>query len=42
MHSDSKQAAMMKKEELEGQKKIEERGANRKIAAKYLKETIKR
>ncbi|XP_035499668.2 cilia- and flagella-associated protein 74 isoform X3 [Scophthalmus maximus] len=41
-HLRDKQAAMMKKEELEGQKKIEERGANRKIAAKYLKETIKR
>lgn len=33
---------MMKKEESEHQKKIDEGRANRQIAAKYLKETIKR
>ncbi|XP_070696380.1 cilia- and flagella-associated protein 74 [Pempheris klunzingeri] len=37
-----KQAAMLKKEETECQKKIEEGQASHKIAAKYLKETIKR
>ncbi|XP_054465778.1 cilia- and flagella-associated protein 74 [Anoplopoma fimbria] len=37
-----KQAAMLKKEEAECQKKVEEGQASRKIAAKYLKETIKR
>ncbi|KAL7399008.1 hypothetical protein ABVT39_018484 [Epinephelus coioides] len=41
-HLRDKQAAMLKKEEAECQKKIEEGQANRKIAAKYLKETIKR
>lgn len=40
--SNSKQATMLKKEEAECQKKIEEGQASRKIAAKYLKETIKR
>lgn len=41
--SDSKQAATLKKEEkAKCQKKIAEGQANRKIAAKYLKETIKR
>lgn len=38
----SKQAAEMKKEESERQKRTEECLANRKKAAKYLKETIKR
>lgn len=33
---------MMKKEETEFQKKLEEDRVNRQIAAKYLKETIKR
>ncbi|XP_047428401.1 cilia- and flagella-associated protein 74 isoform X2 [Mugil cephalus] len=37
-----KQVAMLKKEEAECQKKIEEARANRKITAKYLKQTIKR
>ncbi|XP_030589922.1 cilia- and flagella-associated protein 74 isoform X2 [Archocentrus centrarchus] len=37
-----KQAAVLKKEETECQKKIEEGRASRKIAAKYLKQTIKR
>ncbi|XP_031724564.1 cilia- and flagella-associated protein 74 isoform X4 [Anarrhichthys ocellatus] len=41
-HHRDKQAAMLKKVEAECQKKIEEGQANRKIAAKYLKETIKR
>ncbi|XP_059190214.1 cilia- and flagella-associated protein 74 [Centropristis striata] len=41
-HRMDKQAAMLKKEEAECQKKIEEGQASRKIAAKYLKETIKR
>ncbi|XP_040915235.1 cilia- and flagella-associated protein 74 [Toxotes jaculatrix] len=41
-HLRDKQTARMKKEENECQKKIEERRANHKIAAKYLKETIKR
>ncbi|XP_044067515.1 cilia- and flagella-associated protein 74 isoform X4 [Siniperca chuatsi] len=41
-HLRDKQAAMLKKEETECQKKIEEGQASRKIAAKYLKETIKR
>lgn len=40
--SDSKQAAMQKKEETECQKRIEEGRASRKVAAKYLKQTIKR
>lgn len=40
--SDSKQAAMLKKDETECQRKIEEGQARRKMAAKYLKETIKR
>ncbi|XP_005459922.1 cilia- and flagella-associated protein 74 isoform X3 [Oreochromis niloticus] len=37
-----KQAAMLKKEETECQRKIEEGRASRKIAAKYLKQTVKR
>ncbi|XP_054868574.1 cilia- and flagella-associated protein 74 isoform X2 [Amphiprion ocellaris] len=37
-----KQAAMLKKEETECQKKIEANQASHKIAAKYLKQTIKR
>ncbi|XP_029975349.1 cilia- and flagella-associated protein 74 [Salarias fasciatus] len=37
-----KQASMLKKEETECQKEIEDARANRKIAAKYLKQTIKR
>ncbi|KAI3357114.1 hypothetical protein L3Q82_015582 [Scortum barcoo] len=37
-----KQAAILKKEEAECQKKIEESQANHKVAAKYLKESIKR
>ncbi|XP_045912230.1 cilia- and flagella-associated protein 74 isoform X3 [Micropterus dolomieu] len=41
-HLRDKQATMLKKEEAECQKKIEEGQASRKIAAKYLKETIKR
>ncbi|XP_035863811.1 cilia- and flagella-associated protein 74 isoform X3 [Sander lucioperca] len=41
-HLRDKQAAMLRKEEAECQKKIEEGQASRKIAAKYLKETIKR
>ncbi|KAK9515636.1 hypothetical protein VZT92_026264 [Zoarces viviparus] len=41
-HDRNKQAAMLKKAEAECQRKIEEGQANRKIAAKYLKETIKR
>ncbi|XP_077940902.1 cilia- and flagella-associated protein 74 isoform X6 [Gasterosteus aculeatus] len=41
-HLKQKQAAMLKKEEAECQTKIEEGRANRKIAAKYLKETIRR
>ncbi|XP_051805300.1 cilia- and flagella-associated protein 74 isoform X1 [Acanthochromis polyacanthus] len=38
----NKQAAMVKKEETECQKKIEASQASHKIAAKYLKQTIKR
>ncbi|XP_039657369.1 cilia- and flagella-associated protein 74 isoform X5 [Perca fluviatilis] len=41
-HLRVKQAAMLRKEETECQKKIEEGQARRKIAAKYLTETIKR
>ncbi|XP_070767007.1 cilia- and flagella-associated protein 74 [Enoplosus armatus] len=41
-HLKDKQAAMLKKEETECQQKIEQGQASRKIAAKYLKETIKR
>ncbi|XP_067447707.1 cilia- and flagella-associated protein 74 isoform X2 [Thunnus thynnus] len=41
-HLRNKQAAMLKKEETKCQPKIEEGLANRKIAAKYLKETIRR
>ncbi|KAM9350311.1 cilia- and flagella-associated protein 74 [Symphorus nematophorus] len=41
-HLRDKQAAMLKKEEAECQKKIEAAQASRKIAAKHLKETIKR
>ncbi|XP_051280852.1 cilia- and flagella-associated protein 74 isoform X4 [Dicentrarchus labrax] len=41
-HLRDKQAAMLKKEESGCQKEIEEGQVNRKIAAKYLKETIKR
>ncbi|KAK2851123.1 hypothetical protein Q5P01_007399 [Channa striata] len=41
-HLRDNQEAMMKKEESEYQRKIEEGRANRKIAVKYLKETIKR
>ncbi|XP_063321127.1 cilia- and flagella-associated protein 74 [Pelmatolapia mariae] len=37
-----KQAAMLKKEETECQRKIEEGRESRKIAAKYLKQTVKR
>ncbi|XP_076597344.1 cilia- and flagella-associated protein 74 isoform X1 [Chaetodon auriga] len=41
-HLRDKQAAMLKEEETECQKKIEASQASRKIAAKHLKETIKR
>ncbi|KAF3696620.1 Cilia- and flagella-associated protein 74 [Channa argus] len=41
-HLKDKQAAMIKKEETNYQRKIAEGRANRKIAVKYLKETIKR
>nr|XP_020468130.1 cilia- and flagella-associated protein 74 isoform X2 [Monopterus albus] len=41
-HLRDKQAAMMKTEESEYQKKIEESRVNRKIAVKYLKQSIKR
>ncbi|XP_035511787.1 cilia- and flagella-associated protein 74 [Morone saxatilis] len=41
-HLRDKQAAMLKKEETGCQKETEEGQVNRKIAAKYLKETIKR
>ncbi|XP_068589913.1 cilia- and flagella-associated protein 74 isoform X3 [Cebidichthys violaceus] len=41
-HHRDKQAAMLKKAEAECQKKIEEGQANCKLAAKYLKDTIKR
>ncbi|XP_034000525.1 LOW QUALITY PROTEIN: cilia- and flagella-associated protein 74 [Trematomus bernacchii] len=41
-HLRDKQASMLKKEEAECQRKIEEGRASRKVAAKYLKETIKR
>ncbi|XP_033944059.1 cilia- and flagella-associated protein 74 isoform X2 [Pseudochaenichthys georgianus] len=40
-HLRDKQASMLKKEEAECQRKIEEGRASRKVAAKYLKETIK-
>ncbi|KAK5863236.1 hypothetical protein PBY51_000282 [Eleginops maclovinus] len=41
-HLRDKQASMLKKEEAECQRKIKEGRASRKVAAKYLKETIKR
>ncbi|XP_032377237.1 cilia- and flagella-associated protein 74 isoform X4 [Etheostoma spectabile] len=41
-HLRDKQAAMLRKEEAECRRKIEEGQASRKTAAKYLKETIKR
>lgn len=40
--SDSKQAALLTKEEAEFQERAEAGQASRKIAAKHLKETIKR